>query len=109
MLGDLAKFTEEAPHPDIYVSVPPPPNLPAGHIYVVVAAGAYAVMPETHRDGRNWVHRKEGQRCENPPARPADIDSTYVYMRHRQSKFEGWYPADNLAEPEETYKFGEVA
>ena len=109
LLGDLAEFTEEAPRPDIYVSVPPPPDLPAGHIYVVVAAGAYAVMPETHRDGRNWVHRKEGQRCENPPARPAGIDPGYVYMRHRQSKFEGWYSAEYLAEPEETYELGEVA
>ena len=109
LVGDLSDFAAEAPHPDIYVSVPPPPDLLAGHIYVVVAAGGYAVMPETHRDGRNWVHRKEGQRCENPPARPADIDSTYVYMRHRQSKFEDWYSADYLAYPEETYKFGEVA
>jgi hypothetical protein len=55
------------------------------------------------------VYRKEGQRCDNPPAQPADIDSTYVYMRHRQLKFEGWYPAKYLAYPEETYEFGEVA
>jgi hypothetical protein len=30
-------------------------------------------------------------------------------MRHRQLKFEGWYPAKYLAYPEETYEFGEVA
>lgn len=78
---------------EIYNVFPQPPNLPPNKAYIK-SNGKYREVMEKYAKELPVLY--EGIRCVNPPERPGNVPSNFVFMMSSGGKFEGWYDPEYL-------------
>lgn len=78
---------------EIYNVFPQPPNLPPNKAYIKVNGKYKEVLPKYAKE---LPVLYEGIRCVNPPERPGNVPSNFVFMMSSGGKFEGWYDPEYL-------------